>query len=241
MQSRKIGVEEVSPKARKFHDSANNENDTQKAGKTIYERRDLDRKLCQNRFSTAEGPHQAPTTGDHVSDWRPEKCTNGGGKTDMTTLKVKMTNYPSPFAQADSADSHASAVDFISEYDADSNGAGVWNWDSTPQIADEWYENEKWMDDFASNEAIYEETSDKQWEELWQSSSPITEPSRQGDDTEDAQHQRWGHLDVSSTEKIQSHLRRRLLLSRLYYDAQSLPWSLKTTVHVVWIMKLLCL
>ena len=121
----------------------------------------------------------------------------------MTTLKVKMTNYPSPFAQADSADSHASAVDFISEYDADSNGAGVWSWDWTPQIADEWYEDEKWMDDFASNEAIYEETSDKQWEELWQSSSPITEPSRQGDDTEDARHQRWGHLDVSGTGKIQ--------------------------------------
>jgi hypothetical protein len=59
------------------------------------------------------------------------------------------------------------------------------------------------MDDFASTEAIYEETSDKQWEELWQSSSPITEPRRQGDGTEDARHQRWGHLDVSSTGKIQ--------------------------------------
>jgi hypothetical protein len=59
------------------------------------------------------------------------------------------------------------------------------------------------MDDFASNEAIYQETSDKQWEELWQSSSPITEPRRQGDGTEDARHQRWGHLDVSSTGKMQ--------------------------------------
>jgi hypothetical protein len=79
-------------------------------------------------------------------------------------------------------------VDFISEYDTDGNGAGVWSWDSTPQIADAWYEDKTWMDDFVFDEAIYVDTSDTQWEELWQSSSPTTEPSRHGEDTEDAQH-----------------------------------------------------